>query len=244
MADPAHDLRDAVRARLQAAADPVKAPRMQAYMKSAMPFYGVSAPGQKALFKIVFVDHQLPDRATWLHAVELLWRAAIHREERYAAIALSGYRAYAPHQHVDLVSGLYAELVSTGAWWDYVDEIAIRRIGPLLRAEPAAVTPIMRVWAADSHLWKRRTAIICQIGNKEATDRDLLALAIDANTDGQDFFIRKAIGWALRELAKRDPAWVRSFVADRRAALSGLSQREAFKNIGPQPTSGPVNEVL
>jgi len=244
VADPAHDLRDAVRARLQAAADPVKAPRMQAYMKSAMPFYGVPAPGQKALFKIVFADHQLPDRATWLRAVELLWRAATHREERYAAIALSGYRAYAPYQHVDLVSGLYAELVSTGAWWDYVDEIAIRRIGPLLRAEPAAVTPIMRVWATDSHLWKRRTAIICQIGNKEATDRDLLTFAIDGNTDGQDFFIRKAIGWALRELAKRDPAWVRSFVADRRAALSGLSQREALKNIGPQPTSGPVNEVL
>jgi 3-methyladenine DNA glycosylase AlkD len=244
VADPAHDLRDAVRAGLQAAADPVKAPRMQAYMKSAMPFYGVSAPRQKALFKIVFVDHQLPDRATWLRAVELLWRAATHREERYAAIALSGYRAYAPYQHVDLVGGLYAELVSTGTWWDYVDEIAIRRIGPLLRAEPAAVTPIMRVWAADSHLWKRRTAIICQIGNKEATDRDLLTFAIDANTDGQDFFIRKAIGWALRELAKRDPAWVRSFVADRRAALSGLSQREAFKNIGPQPTSGPVSEVL
>jgi 3-methyladenine DNA glycosylase AlkD len=244
VADPAHDLRDAVRAGLQAAADPVKAPRMQAYMKSAMPFYGVSAPGQKALFKIVFVDHPLPDRATWLRAVERLWRAATHREERYAAIALSGSRAYAPYQHVDLVSGLHAELVSTGAWWDYVDEIAIRRIGPLLRAEPAAVTPIMRVWATDSHPWKRRTAIICQIGDKEATDRDLLTFAIDANTDEQDFFIRKAIGWALRELAKRDPAWVRSFVADRRAALSGLSQREAFKNIGPQPTSGPVSEVL
>jgi 3-methyladenine DNA glycosylase AlkD len=68
---------------------------------------------------------------------------------------------------------------------------------------------------------------------KEAADRDLLTFAIDANTDGQDFFIRKAIGWALRELAKRDPAWVRSFVADRRAALSGLSRREALKNIDP-----------
>ena len=77
----------------------------------------------------------------------------------------------------------------------------------------------------------------------QATDRDLLTFAIDANTDGQDFFIRKAIGWALRELAKRDPALVRSFVADRRAALSGLSQREALMNIGPQSTSGPVNEV-
>jgi 3-methyladenine DNA glycosylase AlkD len=233
VADPARDLLNAVRAGLQAAADPARAPVMQAYMKSTMPFYGVPAPGQKTLFKITFTDHPLPDRATWLRAVELLWRTATHREERYAAIALSGYSAYAPYQRVDLVTGLYAELVSTGAWWDYVDEIAIRRIGPILRAEPGAVTPIMRAWATDSHLWKRRTAIICQIGHKEATDRDLLAFAIDANTDGRDFFIRKAIGWALRDLAKRDPAWVRSFVADRGAALSGLSQREALKNIGP-----------
>jgi 3-methyladenine DNA glycosylase AlkD len=233
VADPARDLLDAVRAGLRAVADPTRAPVMQAYMKSTMPFYGVPAPGQKALFKITFSTYPLPDRATWLRAVELLWRTAAHREERYAAIALSGYPAYAPYQHVDLVTGLYAELVSTGAWWDYVDEIAIRRIGPILRAEPGAVTPIMREWATDSHLWKRRTAIICQIGHKEATDRDLLTFAIDTNIDGRDFFIRKAIGWALREVAKRDPAWVRSFVANRPAGLSGLSQREALKNIGP-----------
>jgi 3-methyladenine DNA glycosylase AlkD len=233
VADPARDLLDAVRASLQGVADPAKAPVMQAYMKSTMPFYGVFAPTQKALFRSAFAAHPLPDRATWLRAVELLWHAATHREERYAAIALSGYRAYAPYQDIDLVTGLYAELVSTGAWWDYVDEIAIRRIGPLLRAGPVAVTPIMREWATDSDLWKRRTAIICQIGHKDATDRDLLTFAIDANTDGRDFFIRKAIGWALRELAKRDPAWVRSFVADHRAVLSGLSQREALKNIGP-----------
>jgi len=206
---------------------------MQAYMKSAMPYYGVYASGQKALFAIVFANHPLPDRATWLRAIELLWRTATHREERYAAIALTGYPAYAPYHRVDLVTGIYAEIVAVGAWWDYVDEIAIRRIGPLLRAEPGAVTPIMRAWATDAHLWKRRTAIICQIGHKEAADRDLLTFVIDANTNGQDFFIRKAIGWALRELAKRDPDWVRSFVADRRAALSGLSQREALKNIGP-----------
>jgi hypothetical protein len=114
VADPARDLLDAVRAGLRAAADPARAPVMQAYMKSTMPFYGVPAPGQKALFKITFTDYPLPDRATWLRAVELLWRTATHREERYAAIALSGYPAYAPYQHVDLVSGLTQSLCRQG----------------------------------------------------------------------------------------------------------------------------------
>ena len=89
---------------------------------------------------------------------------------------------------------------------------------------------MMRVWAVDRDLWKRRTSIICQIGSKSATDRTLLTYAIDRNADDRDFFIRKAIGWALREHAKVDPGWVRAFVASRDGALSGLSKREALKN--------------
>jgi 3-methyladenine DNA glycosylase AlkD len=90
---------------------------------------------------------------------------------------------------------------------------------------------MMRAWAVAPDLWQRRTAIICQIGSKSATDRRLLTHAIDRNADDQDFFIRKAIGWALREHAKIDPEWVREFVTRRDGALSGLSKREALKNI-------------
>lgn len=232
MTDPAGELFHAVRQGLRDVADPVKAPQMRAYMKSAMPYYGVSAPEQRAVFRAVFAAHPLTDRTTWLGAVELMWRTASYREERYAAVALTGYRAYAHYQGADLVNTLYAELVSTGGWWDYVDEIAIRRIGPILRTEPGTVEPIMRAWATDGDLWKRRAAIICQIGSKDATNRRLLSHTIDANSGDKDFFIRKGIGWALREHARREPEWVRSFVAERCHVLSGLSVREALKNIG------------
>ncbi len=232
MSDAVVELVDAVRMGLQTAADPAKAPRMQAYMKSTLPYYGVQSPAQKALFARVFAAHPLPDRSGWLAAVHRLWREATHREERYAAIGLAGYRAYAGYQRPDLVTGLYEELVTSGAWWDYVDDVAIHRIGPILRAQALAVEPEMRAWATDGDLWKRRSAIICQVGSKDATDRDLLTYAIEVNAADRDFFIRKAIGWALREYAKRDPAWVRSFVAARSESLAPLSKREALKNIG------------
>jgi 3-methyladenine DNA glycosylase AlkD len=205
---------------------------MQAYMKSVMPFYGVQAPRIRTICREVFAEHPLGDRDSWLVTVRALWREATHREERYVAIALTGDRRYHGFQTADLVLDLYEELVVTGAWWDYVDEVAIRRIGPILRVQPSEVTPMLRAWAVDRDLWKRRTSIICQIGSKSATDRTLLTHAIDRNSDDQDFFIRKAIGWALREHAKVDPGWVRAFVASRDDALSGLSKREALKNIG------------
>jgi 3-methyladenine DNA glycosylase AlkD len=228
---PDRQLISAVRTALAAAGDSEKAPQMQAYMKSAMPFYGVQAPRLREICRAVFAERPLADRNTWLSTVRALWRDATHREERYVAIALTGDRRYRPFQTADLVPDLYQELVVTGAWWDYVDEVAIRRIGPILRFQPAEVIPMMRAWAVAPDLWQRRTAIICQIGSKSATDRKLLTHAIDRNADDPDFFIRKAIGWALREHAKIHPEWVREFVARRDGALSGLSKREALKNI-------------
>jgi len=231
--DPQQELIAAIRAGLAAAGDPARAPAMQAYMKSAMPYYGVLAPGQRELFRAVFATHPLSDRDTWLATVRTLWDQATHREERYAAIALSGAKAYARWQAPDLVPGLYQDLIVTGAWWDYVDDLAIHRVGPLLRAAPGTITPVMRDWSAGTDLWLRRSAIICQIGSKAGTDLELLTLAIDRATGERGFFLRKAIGWALREYAKTDPDWVRAFVADRADRLSPLSRREALKHLGP-----------
>lgn len=220
----------AIRAGLAELADPGKAPTMQAYMKSAMPFRGVAKPERAALLKRVLADHILPDRVTFTATVLTVWRTAEFREERYAAIDLSGYRAYRRWQDPELVP-VYEEMIVSGAWWDHVDELAIRRIGPILRAFRARVTPTMRAWADDSDLWRRRTAIICQVGAKEDTDTDLLTQAIEPAIAEPEFFLRKGIGWALREYAKTAPDWVRSFV-DGHPGLSGLSRREALKHIG------------
>lgn len=232
MPKPQQELIAAIRAGLAAAADPAKAPGMQAYMKSALPYHGVYLPTQRSLFRAVFAAHPLPDRGAWLATVRALWDGATHREERYAAIALTGAREYARWQGPDLVPGLYHDLIVSGAWWDYVDDIATHRVGPLLHAAPEPVTPIMRDWSGGADLWLRRTAIICQVGRKSGTDTGLLTLAIDRAAGEPEFFLRKAIGWALREYAKTDPDWVRGFLADRAGRLSPLSVRVALTHLG------------
>jgi len=210
-------------------ADPRKAPDMQRYMKSEMPFRGVPSPERRTLGKRLFDAHPLSDVDEWRTTVLSLWRDAEYREERYVAIDLSGHRRYAGWQTPDLLP-MYEEMIVSGAWWDFVDELANRRVGPLLRAHRAALSPVLRRWATDADLWRRRTSIICQLGFKEDTDTDLLTYAIEANVGDRDFFIRKGIGWALRQFARTEPSWVRAFV-DAHPALSPLSRKEATKHL-------------
>jgi 3-methyladenine DNA glycosylase AlkD len=224
-----------LRQELRAVADPSRAPRMQAYMKSTMPYLGVPSKGVRDVRKEVFGRHPLGSFRDWTSTVRALWREADHREERYAAIALTGVRAYREHQ-TPAAMPLYEELVTTGAWWDYVDEVAVRRIGPMLLTHPDLIRPVMLDWSASPDTWKRRTAIICQVAAKERTDLDLLYACIEPNTGDREFFIRKAIGWALRAHAWTDPAAVAVYVERNAARLSGLSRREALKNI-PGPGS-------
>jgi 3-methyladenine DNA glycosylase AlkD len=228
--DIADEFATAGRSGLADLADPAKAPEMQAYMKSEMPFRGVPKPGRTVLNRRLIAEYPLPNRELFTKAVLTLWREAEFREERYVALDLAGHRAYAGWQDSSLLP-LYEELVVTGAWWDFVDEIAIRRIGPILRAEPAVLTPKMREWARDADRWRRRTSVLCQVGAKAATDIELLTHTIEANVEDPDFFLRKGIGWALREYAKTNPGWVRLFV-EHHPGLSGLSRREALKHLG------------
>lgn len=224
-----------VRRGLANAADPERAPQMQAYMKSAMPFRGVSAVPMRKICRTVFDEFRLPDRRSWRSAVLRLWDDAQFREERYAAVELTGHRYYREFQDVSTLE-LYRHLVVTGAWWDFVDTVASNRVGPILRAHREVVTPTMMSWAIDEDMWVRRTAILCQLASKESTDVDLLRFAIEQNLEGsrfgREFFVRKAIGWALREHAKSDEEWVTSFVRDHADQMAGLSRREALKNVG------------
>ena len=221
----------AVRRELRASADPAKAPAMRAYMKSAMPYYGVNSPEQNSIWKRVFRGRVIADEASWQGTVLALWRSARFREERYAAIALSGERAYDVFQTVAALP-MYEELIVTGAWWDYVDVVAGKRIGTLLSRFPREMKPIVRAWSRSPDLWKRRSAILAQLGFKDATDLTLLYACIEPNLDDREFFIRKAIGWALRQYAWTDAKEVQRYVRANRTRMSGLSVREALKNVG------------
>jgi Predicted DNA alkylation repair enzyme len=221
-------LQKAVRLALSEIADPAKAPAMQAYMKSAMPFLGVQAGPRRTALRAVFAEHRIESAPEWRRAVLTLWREAEYREERYAAIELSGFRYYRRWQTLYTVP-MYEEMIVTGAWWDFVDELAIRRIGPLLREYPETMRPLMLEWAHDPDLWKRRTAILCQNKFGRQTDTGLLYACIEPSLSDIDFFARKAIGWALREYAKVNPQEVVRYVNAK--GITGLSRREALKNL-------------
>ena len=234
MPDQATDLVRLVRERLAEAADADRAPQMQAYMRSAMPYRGVTAVPLRAIMKEVLDPRPLPDRDAWESCVRELWDTAEYREERYAALAVASHRSYRSYQDPATVP-LYRHLVVSGAWWDLVDPVATRSIGGILGRHRDEVTPVISDWSVDDDVWLRRTAILSQLHHKEQTDLDLLSEVIEANLDGsrhgREFFIRKAIGWALRQHARTDPDWVGAFVAAHESELSGLSRREALKHL-------------
>ena len=220
-----------LRRALRVAADPAKAGVMQAYMKSSMPYHGVPTPLLRQVCKAAFADVPFSSAALWRKQVLSLWRAARFREERYAALHLAGDKRAAPFQNLTAVK-MYEELIVTGAWWDYVDDIASHRIGAILRNYPGPMRRKMLSWSRSDDLWKRRTAIICQLGFKDRTDTDLLYACIEPSLASKEFFLQKAIGWALRQYAWTDPAEVRRYVRVNHPRLSALSRREALKNLG------------
>lgn len=228
--DPS-DLIDALRAELARVADPARAAGMQAYMKSAMPYLGVPAPRLREVCRRVFDAAPLASFEAWRDTALALWRDARYREERYAAIALTGNRHYRDYQRLDALP-MYEEMVVTGAWWDYVDDLATHRLGPLLKRYPAAMRATILAWSRDPNLWKRRAAILCQLTFKMETDEALLFSCVEANMGDRDFFMRKAIGWALREYGKSRPDAVRAFVRRHAGSLSPLSLREATSRLG------------
>jgi 3-methyladenine DNA glycosylase AlkD len=220
-----------LRRELERVAEAERAAPMQAYAKSKMPYLGVTAVPLRAVCRQVFASVDFPTAAAWRSAVLGLWRGARFREERYCAIELTGVRRFDRFQDMAALP-MYEEMIVTGAWWDLVDGIAGHRLGALLRRFPREVRREMLAWSRSDDLWKRRSAILCQLTFKKATDLDLLYATIEPALDSKEFFLRKAIGWALRQYAWTDPGEVRRYVREHDAELSPLSKREALKNVG------------
>ena len=224
---------DEIRGALAAAGDPGKAAREQAYMKSALPFHGVRLPEVRRITRGLQKQHPLAGRDQWERAIRELWDGVTHREQWYAALEIAGHRSARDWQDLGALE-LYRHLATTGAWWDVVDGIASPLVGYVV-ATTSGARAVVWGWATDDDMWLRRVSIICQLQRKAATDLDLLGHAVDSNLEGSrhgsEFFIRKAIGWALRQHARVDPDWVRAFVETRGPRLSGLSRREALKHL-------------
>jgi 3-methyladenine DNA glycosylase AlkD len=232
---------EAIRSDLSEAGDPARAVDQQRYMKSTMPFHGVAAADVRRLTSARLVAHRcdIVDRDVWEDTIRALWDWATHREQRYAALAIARHRLSRPHRTTTNLP-LWRHFVETGAWWDLVDETATHLVRGDLATEHDAVAAVMREWSVEPDLWLRRASIICQVGAGAAVDLELLAAVVAPNLEGgrtappggkQDFFIRKGIGWALRDAARRHPDWVRSFVDRHVRQMSGLTVREATKHL-------------
>ncbi|MFE1382988.1 DNA alkylation repair protein [Streptomyces sp. NPDC058740] len=227
---PESALADTLLARLTevypAAGDPFRAQEMIAYMKGVAPFLGLRTPERRALSRTVLAGTPAPAEADCA-AVALRCFALPEREYHYFAVDYL-------RRHAKRCSSAFLPvartLVTTVSWWDTVDHLAAHVVGPLVAADPALAAR-MDEWIADEDLWVARTALLHQLRFKEATDTERLFSYCLLRSGHPDFFIRKAIGWSLREYAKTDPAEVRAFVARHASRLSPLSVREALKNL-------------
>lgn len=228
--DRAEAFRARLREALAGAAAPEDAPAMQAYMKSTLPFLGVHMDALRRIVKELAADAPFDDLAAWSEVVLRVFREATHREERQAAVELTRAKASRAFQTPGALP-TYEAMIVEGAWWDLVDPLAAYGVGGLLAAHPAPMKAAMRAWARDPNLWKRRTAILSQLQRKEQTDRALLFACIEPSLGSKEFFLRKAIGWALRQYARVEPDEVVRYVRAHAGKLSGLSKREALKAL-------------
>jgi len=202
---------------------------MQAYMKSTMPYRGVTTPVLRDICREMLPRFPLTSFEEWRETVIALWETAEYREERYAALAIVGARVYERFRTLEALP-LYAQIIVSGAWWDLVDGLATHEVGDLLRSHPEPMRETLLGWSQGEDAWLRRTSIICQVGFKRSTDEALLYACMQPSLHERGFFLRKAIGWALREYGKVSPEAVAEYVFDH-PELSGLSRREALKYV-------------
>ncbi len=227
------DLTQAVRTTLRAHADPAQAGPMQAYVKSVLPFHGIPAPLRRQLVKAAASQYPVTDTDALCTTVLQLWREATHREQRYAALDL--LRLLRAQRLLDLrLLPVLQELITTGPWWDHNDEISGLALGLLLQRHPAPLKPLLRRWAQGPDLWFRRAAMLCQRSLRgETFDAvllyDCILPSLQPDPLANEFFIRKGMGWALRERSYDAPDEVRAFCAEYRSRLSPLTLREALR---------------
>jgi 3-methyladenine DNA glycosylase AlkD len=208
---------------LEPHSDAERAVQMAAYMKNKFPFLGIATPLRRKLVKTALQETGAL-KTIDADLISALW-AMPEREYHYAACDyLDWQRQKLGLDHLALLQ----RLIITNSWWDSVDSLR-SSIGALALRFPKTVTTLDQ-WASHKNMWLRRVAIIHQLGYKELTDEARLFEYIEKSIADPEFFIRKAIGWALRDYSSINPEAVTKFVADH-PDLSALSQREALKAI-------------
>lgn len=201
---------------------------MQAYMKTDQPFYGIQAKERRIIFKECIARNPINDQEEYQDVVRTLWDGE-HREDMYQALETAEY--FKPFRNAESWS-LYEDLIHTSPHWDTLDWIAGKLVSELLLSERNRFEKRLIAWRKDDNLWVRRASLLAHLHHGKETNRELLGETIRLLMPEKEFFIRKAIGWVLRDFANTDPLWVIEYVREVETGLSGLSRREALKHVG------------
>jgi len=225
------------RKELRKVRDPSKAEYMQKYLKTDMPMYGLQRPERAAVEKAIYQFVQdkgiveakkkmmIPNEI-YQGCIQTLW-ALPNREEKYLAIDFAlKYKNNISMENMDLYESMLRE---DYMWWDFVDPIAVNLVGHVTRSNFESMENLLRRWIRDDNMWIRRTAILAQLKSKTNTRENMLLEFCRLRMHEKEFFIRKAIGWVLREYSKTSPEAVISFLEEEKPHLSGLSYREGSK---------------
>lgn len=201
------------------------APAMQAYMKHLFPFAGIKKPIRERILKDV--NKALLKCTDELQPIsEYLWQKP-EREFQYIALKLLEKSA----KKLTIEDLKWIEnLIITKSWWDTVDALAANVVGVILLKDEKVLVRYSEKWNKSENMWLNRTAILVQLTYKQKTNTELLASTIEKHFHSNEFFIKKAIGWVLRQYSKSNPEWVRAFV-NSHPNLKALSVKEATKYI-------------
>jgi len=206
-------------------ANPSQAAPMKKYMRDQFEYLGIKTPQSKILMREMLSKHGLPKIEELDKILRALWSLP-QREFQYAAInLLDKFEKKLPERFITTLE----YLLITKSWWDTVDALASHPVGTHFKRFPKTGKKYVKKWRKSKNIWLRRTTILFQLGYKKETNFDLLCEIINGNLGSDEFFINKAIGWALRQYAYSDPKAVKKFV--KRTELHPLSRREAMKHL-------------
>ena len=217
---------EALQRGFEGAQDPERAVAMARYMRDQFAFYGIPAPLQRSIARTALRGLPTPTEVELAEFARACWQRP-QREWQYVACDTVG-------AHVRTCSPAFLtmveEMITTRSWWDTVDTLAGHAVGPLVAMHTGLAAEMDR-WVLSDNFWLARAALLHQLGYRERTDSARLFRYCEARAADREFFIRKAVGWALRQYARTDPDRVRAFVEEHDAELSGLSKREALRHL-------------
>ncbi len=199
---------------------------MAKYMKNLFPFFGIKTDERRAIFKSLYKKHQ-EEIETNTRAIGWELFLKKERELHYCSIEILVKNLKNNYLIEDII--WIKKLLTTNSWWDSVDTISKFILGDYLQQYPNEIPTVVTRFSTAENMWLNRSVILFQLGYKSKTDFKLLQSLCIQHSHSNEFFIRKAIGWALREYAKTDPEAVREFVLQ--SNLKPLSKKEALKNI-------------